>query len=153
MSDLKSTTPGYPEYPAPPVPDEQFIDVLEQRIRLGIARRTKFDPDPQTMTGFHRKGRTMLGSASLVLLSMMLGATGTYAVVHHDPAPLRELHVQKASILLEKALLRLEQRQENLDELTPLIERDFVNSIEADRYRQKLVEAEVAIAAGVPERM
>ena len=87
----------------------------------------------------------MLGSASLVLLSMMLGATGTYAVVHHDPAPLRELHVQKASILLEKALVRLEQRQENLDELTPLIEREFVNSIEADRYRQKLVEAEAEV--------
>ena len=79
------------------------------------------------------------------MLSMMLGATGTYAVVHHDPAPLRELHVQKATILLEKALVRLELRQENLDELTPLIERDFVNSIEADRYRQKLVEAEAEV--------
>ncbi|MCH7573372.1 MAG: hypothetical protein IH891_10715, partial [Planctomycetes bacterium] len=32
-----------------------------------------------------------------------------------------------------------------LDELTPLIERDFVNSIEADRYRQKLVEAEAEV--------
>ena len=77
MSDLNSTIPD---------PDEQFIDVLERRLRLGIERRTKFDPDPQTLTGINRKVRTMLGSASLIVLSMMLGATGTYAVVHQDPA-------------------------------------------------------------------
>ena len=78
MSDLTPTTPGSPTIPEP---DEGFIDTLEQRIRLGIARRSKFDPDPQSMTGFNRKGRTMFGSAALILLSMMLGATGTYAVV------------------------------------------------------------------------
>lgn len=132
MSDL---TPTIPE------PDEQFIDVLERRLRLGIERRSKFDPDNRTFTGIHRKGRTMFGSASLIVLSMMLGATGTYAVVHQDPAPLREYHLQKASILLERAQLRLERRQADLTTILPRVEKGYINPIVEPRIRQKVAEA------------
>ena len=72
-------------------PDPQFIDALEQQLRMTMRRRSLLDSIDRDVPLTHRKGLNMLGIATLMLASMMLGATGTYAVVHQDPGPQREL--------------------------------------------------------------
>ena len=128
--------------PPIPEPDEQFIDALEQRLHEGIRRRARLDPAALASSGIQRKGMNMLATASLMLLSLMLGAAGTYTVVHQDLAPQRELHLEKATILLERAQVRLEQRKADLAELLPRVEQGLVHETVAARYRQKLSQAE-----------
>jgi len=128
--------------PTIPEPDERFINTLEQQLRAGIRRRAMLDSTDRTAGGIRRKGMHMLATASLMLLSLMLGAAGTYTVVHQDLAPQRELHLQKAAILLERAQVRFEQRKADLAELLAHIERGMVNEAVAARYRQKLSGAE-----------
>jgi multidrug resistance efflux pump len=126
-------------------PDEQFINALEQRLGEGIRRRALLDPANHASRRIRRKGTRLLATALLMLLSMMLGATGTFAVVYQDPAPQRGLHLQKAAILLERAQARLEQRQADLAELLPLVEQGFAGESVAARYRQKVSQAEAAV--------
>ena len=141
MSDHIPTT-GTPE---PPAPDEQFIDDFERQLRLGIQRRTRLDPGGLTHRKNTRKGMSMFLSISLMTLSMMFGATGTYAIIYQDPAPLRELHVQKAGILLEQAQLRLERSQADLNDYLPLIEKGYSSQLSAERYYWKVAIAEAEL--------
>jgi multidrug resistance efflux pump len=136
MSDIPPTTLE---------PDEQFIDALEQRLAEGIRRRARLDLDEPTSRLRWGKGARTLVAASLMLLSLLLGATGTFAVVYQDPAPQRELHVQKAGILLDRARVRLEQRQADLAELLPLIEQGRASETAAATYRQKVARAEAEV--------
>ncbi len=122
-------------------PNEQFVDALEQRLRDGIRRRALFDEPRATTRRFQWKGTRMLATASLMSLSLVLGATGTYAVVSHDVGAQRELLMQKASILLEQAQVRLDQKQTALAELLPLIEQGMAEEIVAVEYRQRVGEA------------
>ncbi|MHC5007249.1 MAG: hypothetical protein ACYTGF_07830 [Planctomycetota bacterium] len=126
-------------------PDEQFINALELRLGEGIRRRDLLDPADHTSGWIRRKGTRLLATAFLMLMSLMLGATGTFAVVYQDPAPQRELHLQKAAILLERAQARLEQRQADLAELLPLVEQGLAGESVAARYRQKVSQAEAAV--------
>jgi multidrug resistance efflux pump len=128
--------------PTIPEPDEQFIDALEQRLGEGIRRRARLDPADHRSRRIRRKGTRLLATACLMLLSLMLGATGTFAVVYQDPAPQRELHLQKAAILLDRAQARLEQRQADL---LPLIEQGLAGDRVAARYRMKVSQAESAV--------
>ncbi len=122
-------------------PDEQFINALEQQLREGIRRRAQFDPTNHTSSRIRRKETNILATASLMLFSLMLGATGTFALLHQDLAPQRRLHLQKAAILLAQAQVRLEQRQADLAELLPLVERGLADETVA-RYRQMVSQTE-----------
>ncbi|UCD76579.1 MAG: hypothetical protein JSV91_06575 [Phycisphaerales bacterium] len=122
-------------------PDEQFISALEDELRQGIRRRALLDSTNHYPGAMRRKGMKMLATVSLMVLSLMLGAAGTFTVVHEDPAPQRELHVQKASILLERAQLRLEQRRATLIEALSHVERGLINKNDAARYRQMVWKA------------
>ncbi len=133
MSEL---TPTIPE------PDEQFISSLEQQLRAGIRRRAMLDPIGHPSGGTRRKGNRMFTTASLMLFSLTLGATGTFAVVHEDLAPQRELHLQKASILLDQAQARLEQRKGDLAEMLPLSEQGVVGDTVILEYKHNLALAE-----------
>lgn len=84
----------------------------------------------------------MMTTASMMLLSLLLGATGTFAVVHQDPAPHRELHRQKAVIRLERVQARLEQHRVGLAEATMLFEQGVSDGAEAARQRRKIARAE-----------
>jgi multidrug resistance efflux pump len=117
-------------------------EALEQQLGERIRRRALLDPSKRTSRGVRRIGTNMLTIASLMLLSLMLGATGTFAVVYQDLAPQRELHLQKAAILLERAQVRLEQLHADLAELLPLVEQGLAGDIVAARFRNKVSRAE-----------
>jgi multidrug resistance efflux pump len=136
---MTSPTPDIPE------PDERFIDGLEQQLRRGIERRARLDPTDHPTRRIRSKGTNMLATASLMVLSLTLGATGTFAVVHRDVAPQRELHLQKTAIRLERAQVRLEQHRADLAELLPLVEQGLAGDGVAARYRQKAALAESAV--------
>ena len=131
--------------PTIPEPDEQFINTLEQKLREGIRRRAMLDSTDRTVGGIRRKGMHMLATASLMMLSLMLGAAGTYTVVHQDLAPQRELHVQRAEILLERAQMRLEQSKADLAEVQHLFERGLVDAFAAACTRQRFARAEAEL--------
>ena len=122
-------------------PDEQFVNALEQQLREGIRRRALLDPTNHTSSSIRRKETNMLATASLMLFSLMLGATGTFAVLHQDLAPQRRLHLQKAAILLERAQVRLEQHHADLAELLPLVEQGLADETVA-RYQQMVSQTE-----------
>lgn len=131
--------------PTIPEPDERFINTLEQKLREGIRRRAMLDSTDRTVGGIRRKGMHMLATASLMLLSLMLGAAGTYTVVHHDLAPQRALHVQRAEILLERAQMRLEQSKADLAEVQHLFKQGLVDEFAAACGRQRFVRAEAEL--------
>jgi multidrug resistance efflux pump len=123
-------------------PDEQFIHGLEQQLREGIRRRAMLDPINHATGGSRRKGMNMLATLSLMILSLVLGATGTFAVVHQDLAPQRELYLQKAAILLDRAQARLKQRKIDLAEVQDLAGRGLVNEGEVVEFTKKVAQAE-----------
>ncbi len=122
-------------------PDEQFVNALEQQLREGIRRRALLDPTTNTSSSIRRKETNMLATASLMLFSLMLGATGTFAILHQDLAPQRRLHLQKAAILLERAQVRLEQHHADLAELLPLVEQGLADETVA-MYQQMVSQTE-----------
>jgi len=131
--------------PTIPEPDERFINTLEQQLRAGIRRRAMLDSTDRTVGGIRRKGMHMLATVSLMLLSLMLGAAGTYTVVHQDLAPQRELHVQRAEILLERAQMRLEQSKADLAEVQHLFKQGLVDEFAAASTRQRFAQAEAEL--------
>ena len=131
--------------PTIPEPDERFINTLEQQLRAGIRRRAMLDSTDRTVGGIRRKGTHMLATVSLMLLSLMLGAAGTYTVVHQDLAPQRELHVQRAEILLERAQMRLEQSKADLVEVQHLFKQGLVDEFAAASTRQRFAQAEAEL--------
>ena len=78
----------------------------------------------------------MLSTISIVLASMMLGATGTFAVVHKDDAAQRELLMRKADIYLRQAQVRAQKAEADLAEIKTLVEQGFVGEAEADESQQ-----------------
>ncbi len=126
-------------------PDPQFIDALEQQIRMTMRRSSLLDSIDRDVSLPKRKGMNMLGIATLMLASMMLGATGTYAVVHQDPGPQRELLVRKAEIYLRQAQLRYQQAEADYEELKPLIEQEYMSKSEAEELELKIHEARAEV--------
>jgi multidrug resistance efflux pump len=123
-------------------PSDQFVNDLEQRLREGIRRRDRLDPTDRARGRTRRTGMRMLATAALMLSSLTIGAAGTFAVVHQDAAPHRELHLQMAAILLERAQARLERRRADLAEVLALAEQGMVDDAFAGKCRQQLARAE-----------
>lgn len=128
--------------PTIPPLDERFIADLEGQLRRGIERRRRLDPVGTTLGRPARRGPTRLTTATLMLLSLLIGATGTFAVVHQDAAPHRDLHVQKAVIRLERAKARLEQHRAALADATMRYEQGVANVREAATMRRLTDRAE-----------
>jgi multidrug resistance efflux pump len=107
-------------------PDDQFIDALEQQLRDDMRRRARLADVPHQDHGTRRGGRRMFLTPMLMFVSLLIGATGTFAVVQSGASPHRELHVQRATILLEQAQVRLEHARADLVRMRELAEQGAV---------------------------